>query len=199
MKRENEYIGDDKFKKFLEHYSCPLPLSVVKLRFIGAICSPNVDLRPAEVIASLWPENKTPRLETKNEADLFFKFFMGLWDAMFRDVAAEKFCLPRISLQDDLTEICNLRFNELENGFVEGFWGGRSDAKIPAYLAEVIDSLSELAQTYGVLATKINPQKKNKAVFDAVIECDKMATKSICFIIKQYAAPRIESAKATIN
>ena len=75
MKSENKYIGDDKFIKFLEHYNCPAPLEVVKLRFAGAICSPNSELRPTDVIASFWENNQAPRLETKNEAELFFKFF----------------------------------------------------------------------------------------------------------------------------
>ena len=75
MQSENVYIGDDKFQRFLDHYNCPAPLGVVKLRFAGAVCSPNPNLRPTDVIASLFAENMQPRLTTKNEAELFFKFF----------------------------------------------------------------------------------------------------------------------------
>lgn len=95
MKSENEYIGDDKFQKFLDHYGCKMPLDVLKLRFAGAICSPNAKLRPVDVISSVWEEGKTPRLETKAEADLFFKFFMGLWNEMFSLVEENKLTLPR--------------------------------------------------------------------------------------------------------
>lgn len=77
MQTENQYIGDDKFTKMLEHYQCPTPLEVVKMRFAGALCSPNLELRPTDVISSFWPSGQAPRLETKSEADLFFKF---LWD-----------------------------------------------------------------------------------------------------------------------
>ena len=70
MKSQNEYIGDDSFKKMLDHYHCPTPLHVIKMRFAGAICSPNLELRPTEVISSFWPQGETPRLETKNEAEL---------------------------------------------------------------------------------------------------------------------------------
>ena len=94
MKSENKYIGDDKFKKFLEHYNCPTPLDVVKLRFAGAICSPNTDLRPTDVIASLWENNQAPRLETKNEAELFFKFFMETILLHFLFPSAEPYCFP---------------------------------------------------------------------------------------------------------
>ena len=117
MKSENEYIGDDKFKKFLEHYSCPTPLSVIKMRFAGAICSPNEQLRPTDVIASLWDNNITPRLETKAEAELFFKFFMGLWDEMFGLVLNNSLVLPRFAAHDDLAEICREHSDMLEQGF----------------------------------------------------------------------------------
>ena len=33
MSSQNRYLGDDKFKKFLEHYECPTPLGVVKMKF----------------------------------------------------------------------------------------------------------------------------------------------------------------------
>ena len=199
MKSENEYIGDDKFKKFLDHYKCEMPLEVVKLRFAGAICSPNADLRPTDVISSLWEENKTPRLETKAEADLFFKFFMGLWDEMFNLVEKNKITLPRFDKKDDIQKICHMRFEQLELGFVEGFWGGLQDLKIPAYIAEVVDSLSRVSMLYKDLAQKSQSQTNNKNIFDALIDCDKMADKSLNFLIENYALPHIEELKRTIN
>ena len=199
MKSENKYIGDDKFKKFLEHYNCPTPLDVVKLRFAGAICSPNTELRPTDVIASLWENNQAPRLETKNEAELFFKFFMGLWDEIFELVSANSVVLPRIEQTADLIDVCEERFAELEMGFIEGFWGGKDDAKIPAYIAEVVDSLSQLAEVYKSLVNKIHPEKDNKNVFDAIIKCDKMAAKSINMLIEHYVLPHIDSLRRTVN
>lgn len=199
MKSENKYIGDDKFKKFLEHYNCPTPLDVVKLRFAGAICSPNTELRPTDVIASLWENNQAPRLETKNEAELFFKFFMGLWDEMFELVSANSVVLPRIEQTADLIEVCEERYNELELGFIEGFWGGKDDAKLPAYIAEVVDSLSQLAEVYKSMISKIHPEKDNKNVFDAIIQCDKMAAKSINMLIEHYVLPHIDSLRRTVN
>ena len=195
MKSENEYIGDDKFKKFLEHYACPTPLSIVKMRVAGAICSPNGEIRPTDVISSLWKNSQTPRLETKAEAELFFKFFMGLWDEMFRLVSQNDVVLPRIAPTADLTAVCTMRYDELELGFIEGFWGGLSELKIPAYIAKIVDSLSELAEVYKTLEQKIKPEQENKAVFDAIISCDKAANKSIHFIIEQYALPHIEEMK----
>ena len=199
MKSENKYIGDDKFIKFLEHYSCPTPIEVVKLRFAGAICSPNAELRPTDVIASLWPDNKAPRLETKNEADLFFKFFMGLWDEMFSTVQENRIKLPPLAKDADLPGACQDRFEQLELGFVEGFFGGQENLKIPAYIAEVADSLSRLALLYKTLAQKASTEKNRKNIADAVADCDQAAVKSIGFLIEHYVWPHMEELKRTVN
>ncbi len=199
MKSENKYIGDDKFKNFLTHYDCQAPLEVVKLRFAGAICSPNADLRPTDVIASFWPENAAPRLETKNEAELFFKFFMGLWDEMFLLVRENKIKLSHISPTDDLQNVCRQRFEAVEMGFVEGFFGGNDNLKIPAYIAEIVDSLSQLALLYKSLAAKIEKKDNRQNVFDAIIDCDKMAMKSIGFIIENYTLPHIAELQRKPN
>lgn len=199
MKSENEYIGDDKFKKFLEHYDCQMPLEVIKLRFAGAICSPNTELRPTDVISSLWEENKAPRLQTKAEADLFFKFFMGLWDEMFNLVAQNKITLPHFNKKENIQELCHIRYEQVELGFVEGFWGGMEELKIPAYIAEVADSLSRMALLYKDLAQKADAGANDKNIFDAVEDCDKMVGKSLSFLIENYALPHIEELKRTVN
>jgi hypothetical protein len=147
----------------------------------------------------LWEENRTPRLETKAEADLFFKFFMGLWDEMFAAVADNTVALPHFNKKDNIEDLCNSRFEQLELGFVEGFWGGLDNLKIPAYIAEVTDSLSRMALLYKDLATKAKSQQNNKNIFDAIADCDKMANKSLSFLIENYALPHIEELKRTVN
>lgn len=199
MKSENKYIGDDKFKKFLEHYACPTPLELVKWRFAGSICSPNMDLRPTDIISSLWENGQSPRLETKKEAELFFQFFMGLWDEMFNHIADNSLKFAPVSDKTDLIEVCESRYNELEYGFVEGFWGGRDNAKIPAYVADVVDGLTALADAYRSMVGKINPEKDNKQVFEAVKRCDAMAEKSIAFLVENYVLPRINDLKRVVN
>ena len=199
MKSENKYIGDDKFKKFLEHYSCPAPLNLVKWRFAGSICSPNMELRPTDVISSLWEDGKTPRLETKKEAELFFQFFMGLWDEMFQSVAENSLKLSPVSASDDLLKTCEMRYEEIEQGFVEGFWGGLQDAKIPAFVAEVVDSLTALSEAYKTMVGKINPESDNKTIYEAILRCDKMAEKTIGFLIENYVLPRINDLKRVVN
>lgn len=191
----NKYIGDDAFSKMLGHYNCPTPLDVIKMRFAGAICSPNLKLRPTDVISSFWPEGRAPRLETKNEADLFFKFFMGLWDEVFDNVQQNKVKLPSIK-EKDIIRYCQTRYDEVEQGYVEGFFGGEENLKIPGYIAEIVDSLSELAIVYQKIGTK---GEDSSAAWDAVRHTDKVIERSISFIIENSVLPRIEDLKRQVN
>ena len=198
MKSENKYIGDEAFQKMLEHYKCPTPLDIVRLRFAGAVCSPNLELRPSDVISSFWPQGQAPRLETKDEADLFFKFFMGLWDEVFENVKLNRIRLPKQN-PADLKFWCEARFNEIEWGYVEGFWGGKQDLKIPAYLAEVIDSLSDLAGVYKSLEKKLDNSENSDEIIQTLEHTDKMVEKSMAFIIENSVLPRIESLTRVVH
>lgn len=191
----NKYIGDEAFVKMLEHYSCPTPLNVIKMRFGGAICSPNLKLRPADVIASFWEEGKTPRLETKAEADLFFKFFMGLWDEIFAQVTANKLELSKCDIKD-ISNYCQRRYDEVEQGFVEGFFGGEENLQMSKYLAEIVDSLSELAIVYSKIGDK---GVSSPATWDAVYHTDKTVDRAIAFIIETSVLPRIDELKRKVN
>lgn len=201
MKSQNEYIGDDSFVKMLEHYNCPAPLGIIKMRFAGSICSPNLELRPTDVISSFWPEGQEPRLETKKEAELFFKFFMGLWDNIFSSVKINKIKLDKIKADsaEALREGCLSRAEEIEAGFVEGFWGGKENLKLPAYLAQIIDSLSDLAAVYQRLAEKAAAGENTEALASAIHHTDRMVEKAIDFIIENSVLPRIEELKRTVN
>ena len=191
----NKYIGDESFIKMLEHYSCPTPLNVIKMRFAGAICSPNLNLRPTDVISSFWENGRAPRLETKSEADLFFKFFMGLWDNVFDSVKLAKVKLPNLK-EKDIASYCQNRFEEVEQGYVEGFFGGEENLKMPGYIAQIVDSLSEMALLYQKIAVK---GETSAAAWDAVKHTDKVVERSIAFIIENSVLPRIEDIKRTVN
>ena len=191
----NKYIGDEAFVKMLEHYNCQTPLNVIKMRFAGAVCSPNLKLRPTDVISSFWEEGRAPRLETKAEADLFFKFFMGLWDKIFDDIKAVKLKLP-ILKDKDLKTYCQKRFDEVEQGYVEGFFGGEENLKMQGYLAQIVDSLSEMAMLYQKIAER---QENSTAAWEAVKHTDKVVERSIAFIIENSVLPRIEDLKRSVN
>ena len=199
MQSQNTYIGDDKFTKMLEHYQCPARLELVKMRFAGAICSPNLELRPTDVIASLWPEGRQPRLQTKEEAELFFKFFMGLWDEIFRQVKLNKIELPpfKIKTAAELSATCFRRREEIEDGWLEGFWGGCDNVKIPAFIAQIVDSLADLAEVYRRLSDRETADKELNNLIKTVAHTDKMVNRSIAFIIENSVLPRFEQISGT--
>ena len=201
MESQNKYIGDESFKKFLEHYDCPTPLPVVRMKFAGAVCSPNLELRPADVISSFWPEGRAPRLETKNEADLFFKFFMGLWNEVFQKVKQNKIKLEpvKLSTKEQIREACAARFAEVEGGYVEGFWGGKEDFKLPAFIAQMIDSLTELSGVYNTLAKKLDNGGNLEEISNTFRYTDKMVEKAVSFIIENSVLPRIDSLRRVVN
>ena len=165
------------------------------MRFCGAICSPNLKLRPADVISSLWPEGAAPRLETKAEADLFFKFFMGLWDEIFDLVNQNKIKLSSMK-ESNITSYCQMRYDEIELGFVEGFFGGEENLQIPGYLAQIVDSLSELALACQKIGQKGD---STQAVWEAVWHTEQVVEKSIAFIIQNSVLPRIDQLKRQVN
>lgn len=201
MQSQNTYIGDDKFTKMLEHYQCPARLELVKLRFAGAICSPNLELRPTDVISSLWLPGKEPRLQTKEEAELFFKFFMGLWDHIFEQVKLNKIELPpfKIKTAADLAETCLRRREEIENGWLEGFWGGCDNVKIPAFIAQIVDSLAELADVYRRLAERETADKELDSLTKTIAHTDKMVNRSIAFIVENFVLPRFEQISGAVH
>lgn len=201
MQSQNKYIGDDKFTKLLEHYQCPAELPLIKLRFAGAVCSPNLDLRPTDVISSLWPQNQQPRLQTKEEAELFFKFFMGLWDEIFEQVKLNKIELPpfKIKNEQDLISTCAGRRELVENGWLEGFWGGCENIQCPSYIAQILDSLADLAALYGQLSTRNLKNSEFENLVKTVNHTDKMVNRSIAFIIENYVLPRFEKIQSKTN
>jgi hypothetical protein len=172
------------------------------MRFAGAICSPNSNLRPTDVISSIFLENQQPRLTTKAEAELFFKFFMGLWDELFDNVKANKIDLSSYKKPedaDDFAVLCQSRYEEIEYGFVEGFWAGQENLKLPTYLAELMDSISQMAEVYMTLARKVENASIDDEVWKHFVATDKMVKKAIAFLVENSVLPRIDSLQRTVN
>ena len=92
-----------------------------------------------------------------------------------------------------------VRFEELEYGFLEGFWGGCDDLKVPNYVAQIVDSLSEMADAYAMLSKKSESSKDNKAISHALLNTDKTVEKAFAFIIENSVLPRIADLERTVN
>ena len=95
--------------------------------------------------------------------------------------------------------MCEDRFAEIELGYAEGFWGGREDLKIPAYIAEIIDSISDVAGIYRMLIKKLDKGADMEEISTTVGHSDSMVEKAISFIIENSVLPRIDSLRREVK
>ncbi len=172
-KKPGKYIGDAGVAKFLEQYKSDTPFHIVRLRVLGALASPNTDLLPVMVIASFWPEDAFPKFVTKDEADIFFSTFMGLWRRMEKMADASQNLLSARGKLGDLEDAKNTLFTRVEEvdaGFIEGFWGGLDDIKMPSATAALIDGLGSEAEAYHALLEDVSQwEDYTPAMRDALV------------------------------
>ena len=158
-KKSGKYIGDAGVAKFLDQYKSQTPFYVVRMRVFGALASPNKDLLPVMVVASFWPEDEFPKFVTKDEAETFFSTFMGLWQRMEKTVAAGQKILSargKLATVEEAKEALLRRVEEIDAGFIEGFWGGQEDMKMPSATAALIDGLADEAESYSALLEDVS-------------------------------------------
>jgi len=147
--KPSKYLGDAAVSKCLSRYDSHTPFDVAFMRFMGAQASPNKDLLPVMVIASFWPEESFPSFEQKEEASLFFSHFMGLW----RRADDKPLLRTKVRYTDAalFRQTLQQRIEELEYGFIEGFWGGVDDLDMPSATAALIDGIGDQVQAYATV------------------------------------------------
>ena len=72
------------------------------------------------------------------------------------------------------------------------FCGVCDNVKIPAYIAQIVDSLSELAEVYHHLSQHQTNENELENLIKTVAHTDKMVNRSIAFIIENSVLPRFE-------
>ena len=92
-----------------------------------------------------------------------------------------------------------MRAQNIEFGFVEGFWGGCSSLNIPKFAAELISSLSDLSEIYVTLAQKLEKDESPKDILSVVKNTDATVEKTLHFLIEHLVLPHISSLERTIN
>jgi hypothetical protein len=186
------YTGDTAFTAFLNRIECPAPFHVVRMRFLGAIASPADDILPVPVIQSLWPEDDQLDLATMDDAKTFFDSFIGLWNRQAKpegssQVRLTRFKTPRTS--KDVEQCLLTRLEEIEDGFVEGFWAGHDDLDMSAAAAGLIDLVSETAGQYAELTNAVRDlgklsQKGAKDLSQAISEYDGVAERAMTELLR---------------
>ena len=104
-----------------------------------------------------------------------------------------------MSSKEGIAKLCAIRFAEIEPGYVEGFWGGKEDLKLPSYLAQIIDSLTEISGVYNTLAKKLDKAENLTDISKHLVYTDTMVEKAIAFIIENSVLPRIETLQRVVH
>ncbi len=185
--KAGKYIGDAAVAKMLTHYKSTTPFHVVRMRVLGALASPNKELLPVMVMASFWPEEQFPKFERKDEAESFFSAFMGLWRRTEKMVVGEAKLLSargKLATLDEVKALLLKRMEEVDAGFIEGFWGGMADMKMSSASAALIDGLGEEAEAYYALMEDIETWESytatmREAVNEEIQERDRVVEDAI--------------------
>ncbi len=167
----------------LKRYNCPHPLTVVRMRFWGAINSPAALISPMEEIDALWFGKRRP-FETEEEAQVFYDVMIGFWNALAENRASGKpvaFAMRSgLKTSAGLKSAMAARYAELRDGFFSGFIGNLRprnpvDSGIDRNLHKLSDVLDEIEE---LMKGPIGPGNVNK-VRSRFVALDKRAQKLV--------------------
>ena len=169
--------------ELLERYNCPHPLTVVRMRFWGAINSPAARISPIEEIDALWSGKRRP-FETEDEAQAFYDVVIGFWNALAEHRASGKpvaFAMRSgLKTSAGLKSAMAARYAELSDGFFSGFIGNLRprepvDSGIDRNLHKLSDVIDEIEE---LMEGPIGPGNVNK-VRSRFVALDKRAQKLV--------------------
>ena len=131
----------------LERHACEVPFHAVRARFMGAIASPTIQVRPVEVVQSLWG-GELPECRDLEEAQaLLDTLMMGLWNRLtIHEEPSRPFRLTRLeppASPEEVTGYVNVRIEELEN-FILGLFGEKEALDLPESAQAALGLLSEM-------------------------------------------------------
>jgi hypothetical protein len=180
---------DPDITDMLERYNCPHPLTVVRMRFWGAINSPAARISPMEEIDALWFGKRRP-FETEDEAQAFYDVMIGLWSALDENRASGK--PAAFTMRSGLKTFAGFksamasRYGELSDGFFSGFIGNlRPREPMDSGIEHNLDKLSDVIdEIEGLMEGPIGPSNANK-VRSWFVVLDKRAQKLINQIVMQ--------------
>ncbi len=134
-------------RALLRKHACPIGYHEVRTRLLGAIASPDPDVKPMNVIASFWG-GALPEFDSIDDAnELLGTLVMGLWNqlSVHQDpkVPFKAMAVPMEPTAANLGNFGNVRGQEAE-GFVEGLFNGAERADLPERAHEAITHLGDI-------------------------------------------------------
>ena len=173
----------------LERYNCPHTLTVVRMRFWGAINSPAARISPIEEFDALW-SGKRRRFENEDEAQAFYDVMIRFWNGLAENRASGKpiaFAMRSgLNTIDGLKSAIASRHAELKDGFFSGFIGNlRSHDPVDSGISGNLDKLSDVIdEIEELMHGPIGPTNANK-VRSRFVALDKRAQKLVNQLVMQ--------------
>jgi hypothetical protein len=144
-------VTDQQVQALLTRYACPTPLHVLRMRFLGAIASPQLDVSPIRVVEQAWG-GELPEFATQEDAEeLIQALVAGLWNRLSQHQNSRNpFRLPRTEVKPTrqaLMALAQMRSQELA-GFVDGLFGPEEEMDLPEKAHEAMNVLADVQSMF---------------------------------------------------
>jgi len=149
------HVSDHQIQALLTRYQCPTPMHVLRMRFLGAMASPRMQVSPLQLITQAWG-GKLPEFASEADAEeLLQALLRGWWNRLSEHQNARSpFRLPRSEVKPKrqaLLELAQTRSQELA-GFVEGLFGDDEEMDMPE---KAHAALTVLAKIHSMFAGSV--------------------------------------------
>jgi len=146
------HVTDQQIQALLSRHKCPVPMHVLRMKFLGAIASPRIEVHPMQIVIQAWG-GELPEFASQAEAEELLESLLGGWWNRLSEHqnARSPFRLPRSEVQPTrqaLLDLARARSQEL-SGFVDGLFGDDEEMDLPE---KAHASLTMLAEIHSMFA-----------------------------------------------
>ena len=158
------HVTDQQIQALLTRYQCPTALHVLRMRFLGAMASPRMQVAPLQLITQAWG-GELPEFASEADAEELLQALLGGWWNRLSEHqnARSPFRLPRSEVKPKrqaLLELAQTRSQELA-GFVDGLFGDDEEMDMPEKAHEALNVLAKIhsmfASTVALLEIEATP------------------------------------------
>ena len=180
----------------------PVPLHTVRIRFLGNIATPRLEVSPIRVIETL-RDGELPEFDDVEAANKLLQGLLLLWNHLTKHQSRSRpFRLSRFSIgstADDLRRLCQTRGEEIE-GFIDGMLGDEEGLDLPQRAVEGMDQLDVVYARIGALIDLLQQEAVQSLLgehlatsFSNVKELTRIAEKEIHAVILSCKRSRAQS------
>ncbi len=165
------HVSDQQIQALLTRFRCPTPMHVLRMRFLGAIASPRMEVSPIQLVTQAWG-GELPEFASEDEAEELFQALLGGWWNRLSEFQNSRspFRLPRSEVKPKrqaLLELAQTRSQELA-GFVDGLFGSDEEMDMPEKAHEALNVLARIhsmfASTVALLEIEATPAEHRELI-----------------------------------